>query len=306
MPKKPKNDCPLFPHQNGQWCKKIRGKPHYFGTDKDAALKKWAADKDYLLAGREVPRKDSSPAISELGNVFHDRLSKRVERGEITQRSLDDYTKTINRLIDFIGKDCRPERLRPADYASIKDRLFSPVERTTAIKGGVKGRAVERRSPTTVAGDVRRIRAFLNWCYKNELIEVAPRYGTEFSPITEGRPSPAGSENANRLFLTRVGLAWVRRDNKVNHDSLSKAFRKARDNAGVARGSLYDFRRTFRTVADEVRDTAAIQAVMGHAASRNDMDSTYRQRIADDRLLAVCEHVRTWLFGSTARKRVAG
>jgi phosphoserine phosphatase len=39
---------------------------------------------------------------------------------------------------------------------------------------------------------------------------------------------------------------------------------------------------------------------MGH--SRDDMASVYRERIGDDRIRAVAEHVRTWLRAS-GRKR---
>jgi hypothetical protein len=38
----------------------------------------------------------------------------------------------------------------------------------------------------------------------------------------------------------------------------------------------------------------AVDAIMGH--SREDMASVYRERIGDDRLRAVAEHVRKWLF----------
>src|SRR5689334_10795676 len=56
-PEKPHKDFPLFSHRNGQWAKKVRGKIHFFGVwaDPDAALNKWIAEKDDLLAGR-VPR----------------------------------------------------------------------------------------------------------------------------------------------------------------------------------------------------------------------------------------------------------
>lgn len=55
MAKKKMSDFPLSNHRNGQWYKKLCGKYHFFGTDKDAALKKWAEEKDYLLAGLTPP-----------------------------------------------------------------------------------------------------------------------------------------------------------------------------------------------------------------------------------------------------------
>lgn len=58
--------------------------------------------------------------------------------------------------------------------------------------------------------------------------------------------------------------------------------------------SFYSLRHTFRTVADSLPDRTAINHIMGHAES--DMGSHYRHGIDDSRLLAVAEHVRTWLF----------
>ena len=139
MQKKPK-DCPLFLHRNGQWAKKIKGKQHYFGTDLNAALVRWVDEKDYLLAGRPIPKKDGKPTIEELGNLCHASGVVRVSSGEITQRSLDDTTKSINRLIEIVGGKCKPESLEPLDFARIKQELFEPVERTTAIRGGVSAR----------------------------------------------------------------------------------------------------------------------------------------------------------------------
>jgi integrase len=59
--------------------------------------------------------------------------------------------------------------------------------------------------------------------------------------------------------------------------------------------TFYDFRRTFETIAGDSKDQVAVDYIMGHA--RGDMASVYRQRIDDERLLAVSNHVRTWLFG---------
>jgi integrase len=63
--------------------------------------------------------------------------------------------------------------------------------------------------------------------------------------------------------------------------------------------AFYAFRHTFEAVAGESLDQAAIDFIMGH--SRGDMASVYRERIGDDRLRAVADHVRKWLFGSEAK-----
>ena len=60
---------------------------------------------------------------------------------------------------------------------------------------------------------------------------------------------------------------------------------------------FYALRHTFQTVAEDAHDLAAVQGIMGHAPSSNDMSAVYRERITDDRLKAVTDYVRHWLFG---------
>lgn len=53
-------------------------------------------------------------------------------------------------------------------------------------------------------------------------------------------------------------------------------------------------RHTFRTEADATLDQVAIRLFMGHADPG--IDEHYRERIADDRLVTVADHVRAWLY----------
>lgn len=102
----------------------------------------------------------------------------------MAERSASDYKPTLKRFIQFIGEDACPENLTPLDFADIKERFAEPIprkplKRTKPDADGNKktfGRVAVRRSPTTVAGDIRRVRAFLEWCHTSELIKQ-PRYG---------------------------------------------------------------------------------------------------------------------------------
>ena len=58
-----------------------------------------------------------------------------------------------------------------------------------------------------------------------------------------------------------------------------------------------------KTVAGESRDQVAVDHIMGHA--RDDMASAYRERISDERLEAVVEHVHKWVYPPKADRRAA-
>ena len=59
--RKPYAGFPLTPHPSGRWCKKIRGKLHYFGklASPDAALEPFNREWPYLKGGRTPPPIDT-------------------------------------------------------------------------------------------------------------------------------------------------------------------------------------------------------------------------------------------------------
>jgi integrase len=116
------------------------------------------------------------------------------------------------------------------------------------------------------------------------------------------RPEPKDPADRDAAFITREGHRFVRYTDRtgegratVRRDSVGDAFVKLANRCGVVVvGRFYTLRHVFRTVADELRDVPAIHRIMGH--SSNEIDDHYRERIADDRLVAVARHVRSWLF----------
>src|SRR5262250_3394467 len=92
-PAKPYPEFPLTAHPAGYWCKKVRGKIHYFGPwgDPDAALKKYLEQKDDLHAGR-TPRPDSGGVtVKDVANAFLNAKEQAVGAGELSPRTWADY-----------------------------------------------------------------------------------------------------------------------------------------------------------------------------------------------------------------------
>ena len=84
-PQKPYPGFPLTPHPSGRWCKKIRGKLHYFGPwdDWQAALARYNEQKDDLYAGRE-PRQ-AGATLADLVNAFLAPKQQQLDDGALRQ-----------------------------------------------------------------------------------------------------------------------------------------------------------------------------------------------------------------------------
>ncbi len=122
------------------------------------------------------------------------------------------------------------------------------------------------------------------------------------------RPQPKNEADNGLVFITKYGQRWVRTKvstkspptedspgKLVASDSIAQEIRKLTKTLGLKGGrNFYALRHTFETIGGDAKDQIAVDAIMGHV--REDMASLYRERISDDRLRAVVNHVRGWLF----------
>ena len=115
------------------------------------------------------------------------------------------------------------------------------------------------------------------------------------------RPQPKNGTSNELVFLTSTGASWLK---ALGGNQISDEIAKLMRGVGVNQKGMgfYSLRRTFRTIAGEARDEPAANSIMGHAAQADDMAAVYTQRIDDQRLLAVTNHVRTWLFAKRSAK----
>ena len=376
--KKPYADFPLRLHATGQWCKKIRQKLHYFGTDADTALRKYLEQRDDLQAGRTPRVQGDGLTIRDLCNRFLTQKKSLVDSDELSPRTFGDYYASSERLCETFGKSRLVTDLAADDF----ERLRATFARTRGMVGignavrnvrivfkygydaGLIDRPVrfgpgfktpskskmrkERQSKPERMFDVAELRSLIDtaeqplkamillaancgfgqsdlanmpktainleagWVDyprpKTAILRRCPLWPATVAAVRTAmakRPAAKDADDDGMVFLTKYGQRWVRIGPKSPIDSVGLQFGKLVKELHLEREgrSFYALRHTFATVAGESRDQVAVNYIMGHSGgSADDMPGRYRERISDDRLQAVVEHVRCWLFDDTNPK----
>lgn len=151
---------PLTLHKTRQYCKKIKGKLYYFGTDKKAALDRYLEQAAYLHAGK-MPRPKSTGhtlSIKALCNLYLDHQESRSIIGEIKLRHLYDQTSLLRDFVRFVSPNRAVSDISTVELQNYRKKL---------IKAG--------KSPNTVNNRIATVKAMYNWAVDNEIIEDSPR-----------------------------------------------------------------------------------------------------------------------------------
>jgi integrase len=197
-PTKPNPSFPLTPHNNGQWCKKIRGKIRFFGIweEPDAALENYLRVAADLHAGRE-PRPSTVSAecltVKQLCNHYLTYQHRRSQAGEIGPRWFEDCRTVLDSFVSFTGPGRLASDLAPDDFLKYRQRLS---------RQGLTGRRGLGVYAMTRAITV--VRSMLKYAYEMNLIDNPIKYGKTFEQpsSTLKRKSRRAAELANgkRLF----------------------------------------------------------------------------------------------------------
>jgi hypothetical protein len=168
-PAKPYADFPLTPHPSNRWCKKIRGQLKYFGKISDdpqgmAAIKRFEAEWPYLKDGRTPPPvgADDGCTVQYLCNKFLTSKRAKLDTGELSPRSFNDYFRTCEIIIGQFGLYRRVDDLRSDDFAGL---------RTTLAK---------TRGVVSIKNEVTRIRIVLKYAFDEQLIDRPVKFGQSF------------------------------------------------------------------------------------------------------------------------------
>ena len=180
---------PLTLHPTGQYCKKIRGKLYYFGTDKRQALEQYLEQAAYLHAGKRPKSSSAGDRITlkMLCNLYLDHQESRVASGEIRLRQYHDQTRLLRSFVRYV----RPNR--PVSDISTMDLQNY---RAKLIKTG--------KAAATVNNHISAIKAMYHWAEENEVISSAPNLKAMKKISRQNSPRPTFSVADIRLLLANA------------------------------------------------------------------------------------------------------
>jgi integrase len=163
MPTRKRADkFPLWLHPSGQWCKKHRGRFVYFGTDKDEALKRYAAEWDDIREGRAPKPRADAFTVAEAVNTFLTEKRNRVDSGELSGGTWGEYFHACEQVIETFGRGRRVADLRPNDF------------------GRLRAAAAKRLGPVSLSKFITLVKTLFSHVYRCELVDTPPRYGVLF------------------------------------------------------------------------------------------------------------------------------
>jgi hypothetical protein len=138
------NKFPLTLHKTGQFCKKIRGKLYYFGTDRKVALSRYIEQAAYLHTGKLLRPKSTVDQLSIkiLCNLYLDYQHSRTAICEIKPRQVSDQIFLLKGFVSFVGPNRSVSDISTLDLQNYLQKL---------IKAG--------KSPNTINNRIAAVKA---------------------------------------------------------------------------------------------------------------------------------------------------
>jgi integrase len=191
-PKKPYPDFPLYAHAAGQWAKRIQGHVHYFGpwADPQAALDKYLAQKDALLAGRDPPV--DGLTVKELANRFLNSKRLKVQSGDLKERTFADYKIIVDSVVDLLTAGRAVATLDHSDFERLRSKF------------------AEGRGPVSLGNYVGATRILFKYAFDTRLIDQPMRFGPEFRKPSRTVLRHARQAKGPRFFTRRQLRAMLR------------------------------------------------------------------------------------------------
>jgi integrase len=190
---------PLTLHKTGQYCKKIKGKLYYFGSDRQKALQRYLGEASYLHNGHGPMRgtRNARITVKALCNLYLEYQESRVEAGELTARHYADQVQSLRKLVRLLGQHRQVEEISALDLQNYKRTL--------------QGRYTSKHRMNL---HLSIMKAVFRWARKNDIIEHIPNVDavSKVKIIHKERPvfAPAQiRELLNAADIQMKAMIWL-------------------------------------------------------------------------------------------------
>jgi integrase len=178
-------------HPNGQWYKKIKQKPYYFGSVKDdptgdAAVTQYNDRLPGILAGtdhlRLLEAKGGVATVGSIMKLFLEQFKLEVAAGTRAKGTLGDYINELATFAEWIKPGTSVAALKPEHFAGYVKHLLEDR--------GLKSRARKRVQAY--------VKAMFRWASGNGHAPL-PNFGSSFK-------APSTTKQAIRKEKARAGI----------------------------------------------------------------------------------------------------
>jgi integrase len=177
---------PLTLHSTGQYCKKIKGKMHYFGKDKKQALEQYLEQAAFLRNGKAKMFKttNGNMTLKSLCNIYLQHQQAKATSAEIAIRHHADQISCLKKFMSFIGQHRKISEISTIDLQNYKRKL----KRTY-------------NSAHRINLHISTMKTMFHWARKNDILGYIPNIDAVSSvKIIHKQHHVFISEEIHRLF----------------------------------------------------------------------------------------------------------
>ena len=118
---------PLTLHPTGQYCKKVKGKIYYFGSDKKQALERYLDQATYLHGcqnnlQQQKPTSDNM-TLKQLCDMYLKYQYSKLQANALTASHHNEQIGSINKLMAFLGQNIDINNISTLDLQNYKRKI---------------------------------------------------------------------------------------------------------------------------------------------------------------------------------------
>ncbi|MHC4863177.1 MAG: tyrosine-type recombinase/integrase [Planctomycetota bacterium] len=177
---------PLTLHSTGQYCKKIKGKMHYFGKDKKQALERYLEQAAFLHNGKAemLNTTNGNMTLKSLCNIYLQHQQAKAASAEITIRHYADQSSCLKKFMSFIGQHRKISEISSLDLQNYKRKLKRAYNSAHRINLSIS-----------------IMKTMFHWARKNDVLDHIPNVDAVSSAkIIHKQRHVFTSEETRRLF----------------------------------------------------------------------------------------------------------